>query len=114
MLELNAPPMKTSFCHWDEPQSLYAALRYHDRPWPWQGMFGPRLVVEVSDSKHPEQAAHVMSLGAWDRFLRNVHGWKPVGGEFRLGALRFTEGEARAFADGVDAGEFYRHFVTAH
>jgi hypothetical protein len=56
-----------------------------------------------------------MSLGAWDRHLRNVHDWLPDDrGEYPLGALRFTEGEVRAFADGVDAGEFYRHFVAAH
>jgi hypothetical protein len=113
MLELNAPPMKTSFCHWEEPACIFVAMRYRPRQWPWRWL-GDRLTVEVTDSKHPEQAAHVMSLGAWDRHLRHVHGWAPDDrGEYPLGALRFTEGEVRAFADGVDAGEFYRHFVAA-
>jgi hypothetical protein len=109
MLELNAPPI----CHWDSPQSLYAALRYHPRTWPWRWL-GDRLTVEVTDSKHPEQAAHVMSLRAWDRFLRDVHRWEPCWkGLYHLGELRFTPREVAAFADGVDAGEFYRHFVGA-
>ena len=114
MLQLDAPPIKTSFCHWDEPQSLYAALRYHDRPWPLQRLLGDRLMVEVTDSKHPDQPAHVMSLGAWDRFLRRVHEWLPdQAGEYHLGRLRFTQGEVHAFRKGVDAGEFYRSLVAA-
>jgi hypothetical protein len=113
MLELNAPPIKTSFCHWDEPQSLYVALRYHPRHWPWRWL-GDQLTVEVTDSKHPEQPAHVMSLGAWDRFLRRAHDWLPdEAGEYHLGRLRFTAGEVQAFRKGVDAGEFYRHLVAA-
>jgi hypothetical protein len=113
MLIPNGPAIRSNRCNWDQPQCIYAALRYHPRSWPWRWL-GDRLVVEVTDSKHPEQAAHVMSLGAWDRHLRNVHGWLPDDrGEYPLGALRFTEGEVRAFADGVDAGEFYRHFVAA-
>jgi hypothetical protein len=113
MLELNAPPIRSSWCSADKPQCVQAALQYNSRTWPWRWL-GDRLTVEVTDSKHPEQPAHVMSLGAWDKLLRRVHGWAPdARGEYPLGALRFTEGEVRAFADGVDAGEFYRHFVAA-
>jgi hypothetical protein len=111
MLELNGPAV--SACHWDEPQCLYAALRYHDRSWPWQGLLGPRLVVEVTDSKHPEQPAEILSLTRWDRFLRTVHDWPPDrDGVFHLGRLRFTKGEVDAFVDRVDAGDFYRHVVA--
>lgn len=111
MLELNAPPIKTSFCRWDEPQSLHVALRYHGRRWPLQQLFGERLVVEVTDSKRDPSPVHVMSLGGWDRFLRNVHDWQPDRrdfGRYRLGRLRFTRGEVQAFIKGVDAGDFYR------
>jgi len=109
MLHLNAPPIKTSACHWDEPQSLYVALRYRGRIWPLQAWFGERLTVEITDSKHPKQRTHIMSLGAWDRFVRRIHDWRPDSrGQFRLGRLRFTAGEVAAFVDGVDAGDFHR------
>jgi len=114
MLHLNAPPTKTSFCRWDEPQSLYAGLRYRDRRWPFQAWFGERLVIEVTDSKLDPSPVHVMSLGAWDRFLRRVHGWRPDHrGQYRLGRLRFTDGEAQAFAKGVDAGDFHRSLIVS-
>ena len=112
MLIPNAPPIKTSWCRWDEPQSLYCALRYHDRPRPLRWL-GERLMVEVTDSKNPDMKPHVMTLGAWDRFLRHVHEWRASSdGLFHLGFLRFTEGEVTAFKAGVVAGDFYRHIAA--
>ncbi len=113
MLKLNGPPVRSSFCSADRPQCAMAALRYRDRRWPLQSWFGERMVVEVTDSKNPDQAAHVMSLGAWDRFLRDVHQWRPRSdGLFHLGWLRFTADEVQAFIAGVDAGEFYRSLIA--
>ncbi|MGH9249748.1 MAG: DUF397 domain-containing protein [Acidimicrobiales bacterium] len=113
MLKLNGPMIRTSRCNWDPPECVEIALRYRDRPWPLQAWFGERMVVEVTDSKHPDQPPHRMSVGAWDRFLRNIHARRPDrDGMFRVGLLRFTAGEWAAFVDGVDAGEFYREFAT--
>jgi hypothetical protein len=93
---------------------LKPAIHYRDRPEPFNRLLGPRLVVEVTDSKHPKQPAEVLSLTQWDRFLRKAHEWSPDGdGMFHLGRLRFTKGEVDAFVDRVDAGEFYRHLVAA-
>ncbi len=113
MLIPNAPALRASRCSWDPDQCVEISLRYHDRPWPLQRWFGERLVIEVTDSKNPDQPAHVMSLAAWGRFLRRVHARRPDRhGMFHVGALRFTYGEWDAFVDGVDAGEFYREFAT--
>jgi hypothetical protein len=109
MLELNAPPIKTSWCRWDEPQSIYVAWR--ERPRRGLGrLFGPRLVIEVTDSKlGAASPIHEMSLGEWERFLRRVvaRTWfVAADGRYRLGDLAFTGGEVRAFRLGALGGEF--------